>query len=342
MQRRTLMKSAAAAAVSMSLAQTHRAVGSETETEAARPSYHAAVMRVSVLVPPTPGAFEDIRRRNMETMVEHIEAAMRTTPKPRVVVFPVLQYTSARRAVSGVPMEQVAQDLVSKSLDQTIWAPVIEACRRHNCYVATSTQEKVPQLGDTYFHTGFIMGPEGLVLRSPKVQAPSAPRVSFIRDIEDKYLAAFGPGSILPVVKTPIGTLACYVEGEAQVLEASRLLASKGAEVILHTSFESDDVPWRALKQSIAYQNHVYFLSGTTSRNIYAEGTEQYQPGGVWAGSASMIVDPVGKVLAEIGGRDEGFVTAAVDLSKVDHAREEFSRDTVPAWNLYTDLYKAR
>ncbi len=300
-------------------------------------SYHAAVMRVSVLVPPSADAFEDIRRRNMEAMVERIESAMRAESKPRIVVFPVLQYTSSRRAVSGVPMEDVAQDLVSKPLDQTIWAPIIEACRRHNCYVATSTQEKVPQLADTYFHTGFIMGPEGLVLRSPKVQAPSAPRVSYIRDIMDDYLAAMGPDSILPVAKTPVGTLACYVEGEAQVLEASRLLASKGAEVILHTSAESDDVPWRALKQSIAYQNHVYFLSGATSRNIYADN-----PDGEWSGGASMIVDPTGRVLAEIGGRHEGFVTAEVNLNHVHEVREEFSRHTVPAWHLYTDLYQAR
>lgn len=341
MQRRTLLKTASAFAIGGSglMKSTH---ADEHDADAMPPAYHAAVMRVSVLVPPTEAAFEDIRRRNMETMIEHIESVMRTEPRTRIIVFPVLQYTSARRAVSGVPMEAVAQDLVSKPLDQTIWAPVIEACRRHGCYVATSTQEKVPQLDDTYFHTGFVMGPEGLVLRSPKVQAPSAPRVSYIRDIMDKYLAVFGPDSILPTVKTPFGTLACYVEGEAQVLEASRLLASKGAEVILHTSFESDDVPWRALKQSIAYQNHVYFLSGTTSRNLYAEGTEQYVAGGVWGGGASMVVGPTGNVLAEMAGTDEGFVTAEVDLSNVHAAREEFSRDTVPAWHLYSDLYQAR
>jgi predicted amidohydrolase len=341
MQRRNFLKTASALTAAGLSGLTSAARAQERETESSRssgrPSYHAAVMRVSVLVPPSEEAFEDIRRRNMEAMVEHIETAMRSEPKPRIVVFPVLQYTSARRAVSGVPMEAVAQDLVSKPLDQTIWAPVIAACRRHNCYVATSTQEKAPQLADTYFHTGFIMGPEGLVLRSPKVQAPSAPRVSYIRDIMDDYLAAFGPDSILPVVKTPVGTLACYVEGEAQVLEASRLLASKGADVILHTAMEGDDVPWRALKQAIAYQNQVYLLTGATSRMIYAD-----DPAGQWAGGSSTIADPTGRVLAEIGGRDEGFVTAEVNLNHVDEAREEFSRDTVPAWHLYTDLYQAR
>ncbi|MEQ8507702.1 MAG: nitrilase-related carbon-nitrogen hydrolase [Rhodospirillaceae bacterium] len=302
----------------------------------ARPSFPAAVMRVPVLVPPTQDAFEDVRRRNAEAMVEAIENLMRSTPvKPRVVVFPVLQYTSARRAVSGVPIETVAVDLVSEHLDQGIFAPVIAACRRHNCYVATSTQEKIPQLPGTYFHTGFIMGPEGLVLRSPKTQAQSAPNVSYLRDIEEEYLKIFGPDSIMPVVDTPVGKLACFVHSEAEVLEASRLLSSKGADLILHTSFESDDTPWQALKQAIGFQCHVFLLTGTTSRVIMAD-----DPAGEWSGGASTIVGPDGRVLVSIGGQDEGFAVAEINLADIDAAKEKFARNTVPAWGLYKDLYR--
>ncbi len=305
------------------------------DSRSPRPVYQAAVMRVPVLVPPSLDALNDIRRRNAEAMVDEIEKVARFAAQtPHVIVFPVLQYTSSRRAVSGVPMEAVAIDLVSEPLDQGIFSPVIDACRRHNLYVATSTQEKVPQLPGTYFHTGFIMGPEGLVLRSPKVQAPSAPTVSYLRDIMTDYEDIFGPDSIMPVAKTSIGNLACYVEGEAQVLEASRLLATKGAEVILHTSLESDEVPWRALKQSIGYQCHVYLLTGTTSRNIYADNPDEE-----WAGGSATIVGPDGKLLAEKKGQDEGFATAEINLAAVDEARAEFSRDTVPAWSLYSDLY---
>ncbi|NKB43692.1 MAG: hypothetical protein GKS03_05375 [Alphaproteobacteria bacterium] len=333
MQRRKLLKAVTAlTAASMTKASGIMAAESESSS---RPSYSAAVMRVPVLVPPSEDALADIRRKNAETMVDAIEDLMKKSdPKPRVIVFPVLQYTSARRAVSGVPMSMVAVDLVSEPLDQGIFAPVIEACRRHNCYVATSTQEKVPQKEDWFFHTGFIMGPEGLVLRSPKAQAPSAPAVAYLRDIEDEYKSIFGENSIMPVVKTPIGNLACFVEGEAEVLEASRLLASKGAEVILHTSLEDDEIPWRALKQAIGFQCHVYLLTGATSRMIYADN-----PAGEWAGGASTIVGPDGQVLAEKGGQQEGFVVADINLAAIDDARAKFGRNTVPAWGLYTDLY---
>lgn len=290
-------------------------------------------MRVPVLVPPSADALADVRRRNSEAMVAAIEDVMRKTrPKPRIVVFPVLQYTSARRAVSGVPMSMVAVDLVSKPLDQGIFAPVIAACRRHDCYVATSTQEKVPQK-DWFFHTGFIMGPEGLVLRSPKAQAQSAPTVAYLRDIADEYKRLFGADSIMPVVQTPVGRLACFVEGEAEVLEASRLLASKGAEIILHTSLEHPVIPWQALKQAIGFQCHVFLLTGATSRMIYADGKEDL------GGGASTIVGPDGSILAAKGGREEGFAVAQIDLAAIEAARKQFGRNTVPAWSLYKDLY---
>ncbi len=292
-------------------------------------------MRLPVLVPPSADALADVRRRNSEAMVAAIEDLMRrVTPKPRIVVFPVLQYTSARRAVSGVPMSMVAVDLISEPLDKGIFAPVIEACRRHDCYVATSTQEKVPQKEGWYFHTGFIMGPEGLVLRSPKAQAQSAPAVAYLRDIEDEYKAIFGNDSIMPVVDTPVGRLACFVEGEAEVLEASRLLAAKGAQIILHTSMEHPGIPWQALKQAIGFQCHVFLLTGATSRLIYADGQEE------WGGGASTIVGPDGRVLAAKGGREEGFAVADVQLAAIEEAREKFGRNTVPAWHLYTELYK--
>jgi predicted amidohydrolase len=330
MQRRKLLKSASAL-LAFGIPGS-RAVGAAQDTVPA--PFNTAVMRVPVLVPPSADALADVRRKNSEAMVAAIEDAMRTTnPKPRIVVFPVLQYTSARRAASGVPMSMVAVDLISQPLDQGIFAPVIEACRRHDCYVATSTQEKVPQKEDWFFHTGFIMGPEGLVLRSPKAQAQSAPSVAYLRDIEDEYKRIFGDDSIMPVVQTPVGRLACFVEGEAEVLEASRLLASKGAEIILHTSLEHPGIPWQALKQAIGFQCHVFLLTGTTSRMIYADGEEDLGDG------ASTIIGPDGRVLAAKGGREEGFAVAEINLAAIEEAKQKFQRNTVPAWHLYKDLY---
>ncbi len=333
--RREIVMAAALAAMPRA---TRASDGAETSPVATAPtalSYRAVALRLPIEVPVTALALEATRKRNAAAMTAAIDQVMAAPgPKPRLLVFPVLQYTSSRRAVSGVPMSAVAVDLLSEPLEKTIFAPVAAACRRHNCYVATSTQEKIPQLPGLWFHTGFIVGPDGLVLRSPKAQAQSAPEVSYLRDVAADYRRIFGPDSIMPVANTPIGRLACLVEGEAEVLEASRLLASKGAQVILHTSLESDDIPWLALKQAIGFQCHVYLVTGTTSRFMQAD-----QPVAEWSGGAATIVGPDGAVLAARSGRDEGGASADIDLTKIDAARKKFGRNTTPAWALYQDLY---
>ncbi len=308
----------------------------DASTGSARPAVSAAVMRVPVIVPQSKDALPDVRRRNAQAMVAAIEATMKTSANPpRLIVFPVLQYVSAQRAISGVPVTDVAVDLLAEPLDKSIFAPVIEACRRHNCYVATSTQEKTSRMPGRYFHTGFIMGPEGLVLRSPKTQARSAPEVSYIKDIKDEYIAAFGPDSVLPVAKTPIGVLGCYIEAEVEVFEASRKLASRGAEIICHPSLEDDTTPWSAIKQALAYQCQVYLLTGATSRNIKTN-----DPTGGWCGGAATIVGPDGRILASMGGRNEGAATAMLDMNALEQARRDHGFKTNPGKGLYTEVYK--
>jgi len=301
---------------------------------AAATGFPAAVMRLPVLVPPSIDALSDTRRRNAENMVDALERLMRDPVRPRLIVFPVLQYTSALRSVAGIPMSMVAVDLLSRPLEEGIYAPVVAACRKYDCYVVTTTPEKTPQLPGVFFHTGFIMGPEGLVLRSPKAQAYSAPDVTSLRDIVPEYSRAFGPDAILPVVQTPIGKLGCLVEAEVEVLEAARLLASKGAEIIVHPSVERDEVPWAAVKQATAYESHVYLLTATTSRNIMAS-----DPAGQWAAGASTIIGPDGRILASIGGRDEGSAAAAIELGAIEASRRQFGKSTNPAGVLYQGLY---
>jgi predicted amidohydrolase len=340
LSRRNVIMSSAMAGGAMltgAMASAAAAAPSETVVPAGPPiSYTAAVMRTPVLVPPSLDALPDIRRRNTEAMVAAIEGTMKGAVKPRLLVFPVLQLVSSRRATSGVPMSGVAVDLSAEPLDKGVFAPIVEACRRHNCYVATSTQEKTVRIPGRYFHTGFVMGPEGLVLRSPKSQAKSAPEVSYLRDLPEEYIKAFGPDSILPVVKTPIGNLGCYIEAEAEVFETSRLLAAKGAQVIIHPSLEEDDgTPYVAIKQNIGFQNQVYVLSGTASRWIM-----KTEPHDDWAGGSSTIVGPDGRLLASIAGHNEGAATATIDLASIETARKKNAAKTTPAWGLYKNLYK--
>ncbi len=341
-KRRDLIKGAAAFSMVIRPGRALAQMGDSTDVSAGlgpnsplRPIFKAAVMRIPVLVPPSVDALESIRQRNAAAMLEAIERAMIGADRPRLLVFPVLPYTSTRRTLAGIPMSAVAVDLISEPFDQGVYGPIVAACRRYNCYVATSTQEKNPKLPGTYHHTGLLIGPEGLVLRSPKAQAYSAPDVTSLRDIVNEYTEIFGDDSIFPVVDTPIGKIGCLVEGEVEVMEAARFVASKGAEIIVHPSLESDDVPWSAIKQATAYQCHVFLLTGTVSRNIGVDGS-----GALWRGGASTIIGPDGAILASMGGQVEGIAIADIDLNTIEEARLKTRGATRPAGVLYKDMYR--
>ena len=335
LSRRRVLASMAAAPLLTGVAKF--AAAAETDGGAARPIIKAAVLRHPQLVPSSADDVVATCARNANGMIAEIDKAMSVAGrKPRLFVFPVLQIHSAGpRGKSGVPIEAVAVDLLSRPLAEGVFAPIVAICKRHDCYVVTTTIEKTPRLPGKYFHTGIIIGPEGLVLRSPKAQAYSTSDITPLREIVDEYAKVFGEAAILPVAKTPIGTLGCFVEKDGEVMEVARLLVSKGAEIIVQPSAERDDVPWEAIKQATAYECSTYLLTATVSRRIVANN-----PAGVWHAGAATIVSPEGKILASISGQNEGCVSADIDLNQLA-ARRVARAKTMPVGRLYAKMYGA-
>jgi predicted amidohydrolase len=230
-------------------------------------------------------------------------------------------------------------DAVAVELPGEPFASLIEACGRWDCYFVTTTQERTSKLPGRYFHTGFIVGPEGLVLRSPKVQAPSAAEVSILHSIHDESVSVFSENSILPVAETPVGTLGCFVEGEALVPETARMLRSRGAEVVVHPTLEHGDqaVPnWPSVKSTVAYSAGVYLLSACTSRILAGDGADAQES---WCGGSSSIYGPDGTLLASVSGDCEGYAAAWIDLDHLQAVRAEQGRHTNPAAINYRGLY---
>ncbi len=225
----------------------------------------AAIVQASVRPVTDDATARATMQSNAERIASEIDTLMeRTDPPPRVIVYPVLCLTAASRHLSNVSINAVAMPVPGEP-----FGPILDVCRRHNCYFVSSAQESVPELPGRYFHTGFVLGPEGLVLRSPKAQAYSAPEITSLRDIYDEYREIFGPDSVLPVVQTEIGTIGCLVESELLVPEATRRLQRSGAEIVVHPSLErspADGPPYTAMRQAVAYANGVYVLSATTAR----------------------------------------------------------------------------
>lgn len=273
------------------------------------------------------------QRENARRIARQIDRIVQSfDPTPRLIVYPVLCLTGPRRRhVPGLRMETVAIELPGETFQ-----PILDACARNNCYFVSSTQEVVPKLPGRFFHTGFMFGPKGLVLRSPKAQAYSAPEVIPLRDLFDEYEALYGRGSVQPVAATELGTFGCLVETEINVVEAARVLRSKGAEIIVHPTAEHGDAvqaPPLALKQAAAFSTGTYLLSASISRLI------GYEDDFAWLGGSTAIVGPDGTLDAYAGGKGDGIIAGQVDPARLIEARKRLEGTVTPAGVLYRDLY---
>lgn len=197
-------------------------------------------------------------------------------PPIGLICLPVLALSGSgagRRLLELAP----ARPLVARELAVDLTAPddrlrpIFDVCSELGVHVATSAIEVHPAMPDVLFHTGFIIGPSGLVLRSPKLWARSGPSVTLISAIQDRYLAAFGDDAVLPVVCTAFGTIAMLVETEIHQDRSVETLAQRRPTIICnptlrtgeHSASEEDD-----RLAEVARTMHAVVLSACASAEI--------------------------------------------------------------------------
>ncbi len=133
--------------------------------------------------------------------------------------------------------------------------------------------------------------------------------------------------NVTEVVATPLGKLAMLTGDDSMSFEASRTLASSGAQLLCNSinSFAIDQShlhdPARAFENNIfiATANKVGSLIPLAQSQEYL--SEQIQDDLAsfnMAVGQSQIVSPDGKVLAKINNNDEGFTFADIDLPVVE------------------------
>lgn len=251
---------------------------------------------------------------------------------PQIIVLPVLCLTGIGAVLQKLDISpRIDREAIAVNLfDDARLEPLQRLCATYACYIASSCVEKIDAFPGRYFHTGFILGPSGLVLRSPKTQAPTSAGITLLKDFHEPYADYFGSDAILPVAETPVGMLACLVETEFLVPDATRRLCRKGAEIVLHPTAQHAGPgipPYQAIRRSLAYGNGVYWLSAVPSRET---AQVQGKPHRIWFGGGSSIIGPDGTVLACIQGRHRGFVTGTIDLAFLRACREKQRRYTEP------------
>ena len=176
------------------------------------------------------------------------------------------------------------------------------------------------------FNTLVMIDADGSILgKYRKTHIPDAPGYS------EKYY--FNPGDTgYPVWQTKYGKIGALICWDQWFPEAARILALKGAELILYPSaigsdLNSDDV--------IALKHWQNTMRGHAAANIVPViaanriGTEEGKSGSIRFYGAGFICDHTGELLGECDEKNETVLVREIDLDAANHHRLY--------WNLFRD-----
>jgi predicted amidohydrolase len=181
--------------------------------------------------------------------------------------------------------------------------------------------QKAAERGCYILMGSLVENDEGRIYNTAVLLDPEGNRVACYRKIhlfgyqsdERKILT---PGREVLVVDAPWGPSGFSTCYDLRFPELFRLMLDKGATFFLIPSawpMARLDA-WRLFNRARAHENLAYLISCNCAG---------WNAGIQYAGH-SMIVDPLGKVIAE-GGENEEVVTAEIDPALVDSVRAEFS-----------------
>lgn len=196
-----------------------------------------------------------------------------------------------------------------RSESETLEGPTVnvfkEKARERQCYILMGSM--VEREGENLYNTCLLLDPRGsIIARYRKIH---------LFGYQSEEIKLLSPGEEIVVTDTPWGKSGFSTCYDLRFPELYRKMAAQGAEFFLIPSawplvrLEA----WRLFNRARAHENLAYLVSCNCA------GANQ----GKKYGGHSMIVDPLGQVVAE-GGEEEELVSAKIDPSLVTSTREEF------------------
>lgn len=195
-------------------------------------------------------------------------------------------------------------------------AQLAKAAARHRMYVVTGIIERD---GGTLYCTAVYIGPDGQVLGKHRKLMPTA---------LERLVWGFGDGSTLQAVDTPYGKLGAVICWE-NYMPALRM-AMYQQRVALYCAPTADDRDsWASTMQHIALEGRCFVLSACQHlrRSQFPADMNNRLPEApdtVLMRGGSMIIDPLGKVLAGPVFNEDALLTAELDLSVIPMAQMDF------------------
>jgi nitrilase len=196
-------------------------------------------------------------------------------------------------------------------------AKLAKAAAQHKMYAVVGIIERD---GGTLYCTAVYLGPEGRVLGKHRKLMPTA---------LERLLWGFGDGSTIAAVETPYGKLGALICWE-NYMPAMRMAMYQQHVAIYCVPTADDRDTWASTMQHIAMERRCFVLSACqhlrrsqfpadSMHNSLPEAPET-----VLMRGGSMIVDPLGKILAGPVYNEDALLSAELDLSVIPMAQMDF------------------
>jgi nitrilase len=191
------------------------------------------------------------------------------------------------------------------------------AAREAGVYLAIGVIER---LGSTLYCTLLYFGPDGSLLGLHRKLKPTA---------AERLIWGEGDGSTLTVIDTPFGKVGGLICWEHYMPLARMAMYQKGVDIWLAPTADQRDV-WQASMVHVALEGRCYVLSCNqfVTRGMYPsdlEGIEDLseQPD-VLSRGGSVIVSPLGEIVAGPLWDREGILVADLDLGEIARGKFDF------------------
>lgn len=289
-------------------------------TDPSSPVVRATVVQASTVFYDTPATMDKVEKWLAEA------AALGS----QLVVFPEAFVGGHPRGLNFTDRTPKGRESFRKYHASAISVPGPEVERlaamagKHKLYLVMGAIEKD---GYTLYCAVLFFDPQGRYLGKRRKLMPTA---------TERLVWGFGDGSTIPVFDTPIGKLGSVICWENRMPLLRTAMYAKGIE--LYCAPTADTSPtWQSTMTHVALEGGCFVLSAAQFclRNDYPPppeysftGKEQdLPPESVVYGGGSVIISPLGNVLAGPNFEGEGLITADLDLGEI--ARAKFVFDVV-------------
>jgi nitrilase len=196
-------------------------------------------------------------------------------------------------------------------------AKLAKAAAQHKMYVVTGIIERD---GGTLYCTAVYLGPDGRILGKHRKLMPTA---------LERLVWGFGDGSTIEAIDTPYGKLGAVICWE-NYMPALRMAMYQQRVAIYCAPTADDRDTWQSTMQHIAMEGRCFVLSACQHlrRSQFPAGKMNNRlpeaPETVLMRGGSMIIDPLGKMLAGPVYNEDALLTAELDMSIIPMAQMDF------------------